>query len=89
MRWILPVIVMAQFCCTSLWFAGNAILPDIILQFHLLPGFLAHLTIAVQVGFIAGALVFVFLTIADRFSLSLVFFVSSVFAALFNLGIVM
>ena len=87
MRWILPVIVMAQFCCTSLWFAGNAILPDIILQFHLLPDFLAHLTIAVQVGFIAGTLIFAVLTIADRFSPSLVFFVSSVFAALFNLGI--
>ncbi len=89
MRCILPVIVVAQFCCTSLWFAGNAILPDIILRFQLQPAFLAHITSAVQFGFIAGALVFALLTIADRFSPSRVFFISAIFAALFNLAIVL
>jgi len=89
MRWILPTIVVAQFFCTSLWFAGNAIMPDIIRDFQLEPDFLAHLTSAVQVGFITGTLVFAVLTIADRFSPSLVFFISSVLAALFNLGMVL
>jgi hypothetical protein len=39
--------------------------------------------------FITGTLVFAVLTIADRFSPSLVFFVSSILAALFNLGMIM
>ncbi len=88
MQRILPIIVISQFFCTSLWFAGNAILPDLIQSFHLEPTFLAHLTSAVQFGFIAGTFVFALLTIADRFSPSLVFFICSILAGLFNLGIV-
>ncbi|MEJ6982017.1 MFS transporter [Pedobacter sp. P351] len=87
MKWVLPFIVISQFFCTSLWFAGNAIMPDIISKFHLDPGFLAHLTSAVQFGFVAGTLSFAVLTISDRFSPSLVFFISSIVAGLFNLGI--
>lgn len=86
-RWILPAIVVSQFFCTSLWFAGNAILPDLVKDVELAPGFLANLTSAVQFGFIAGTLVFAVLTISDRFSPSLVFFACSIVAALFNLGI--
>ena len=87
MRWILPTIVIAQFFCTSLWFAGNAIISDIAKDFQLAPDFLAHLTSAVQFGFISGTLVFAVFTISDRFSPSLVFFISAIVAALFNLGI--
>ena len=87
MRRILPTIVIAQFFCTSLWFAGNAIVSDIVNDFHLAPGFLAHLTSAIQFGFISGTLVFAVFTISDRFSPSLVFFVSAIVASLFNLGI--
>ncbi|HMJ48500.1 MAG TPA: MFS transporter, partial [Ferruginibacter sp.] len=85
---VLPVIVISQFFCTSLWFAGNAIIADIIKEFHLTPGFLAHLTSAVQFGFISGTLIFAVLAISDRFSPSKVFFASSVIAAIFNLGII-
>src|SRR5215203_6720509 len=88
MKRVLPLIVLTQFFCTSLWFAGNAILPDIINYLHLHPGFVAHLTSAVQFGFITGTLVFAILTIADRFPPSLVFCISSIIAALFNLGII-
>ena len=86
-RWILPTIVIAQFFCTSIWFAGNAIISDIVKDFHLTSDFLAHLTSAVQFGFISGTLVFAVFTISDRFSPSLVFFISAIVAALFNLGI--
>jgi MFS family permease len=88
-RPVLPVIVIAQFFCTSLWFAGNAVLPDILSSFHLAPGFLASLTSAVQLGFIAGTLVFALLAIADRFSPSRVFFISALLAAGFNVGILL
>lgn len=86
-KWILPSIVISQFFCTSLWFAGNAVLPDIIKNFGLSPAYLANLTSAVQFGFIAGTLIFALFTIADRFSPSVVFFCCSVIAALFNLAI--
>ncbi len=86
MRPILFILVVSQFFCTSLWFAGNAILTDIAKDLNLEYAFIAHLTSAVQFGFIAGTLVFAMFTIADRFSPSLVFFVSSILAGLFNLG---
>jgi MFS family permease len=85
---ILPVIVVSQFLCTSLWFAGNAILGDIINTFQLDERFLADLTSSVQFGFISGTFLFAVLTIADRFSPSRVFFVSSILAALCNLAII-
>lgn len=87
-RHILPVIVICQFLCTSLWFAGNAVLNDLITDFNLAENVLGHLTSAVQFGFITGTLVFAILTIADRFSPSKVFFVSALLGALFNLAII-
>jgi len=87
MKWILPVIVASQLLCTSLWFAGNAIMPDIIRNFNLDASFLAALTSAVQFGFIVGTLVFAVLTVSDRFSPSLVFFICSIIGGVFNLGI--
>ena len=85
---ILPVIIISQFCCTSLWFAGNGIIVDLVKVFKLNPDALGHLTSAVQFGFIIGTLFFALLTIADRFSPSKVFFISAVLGALFNLGII-
>lgn len=82
---ILPLIVLAQFCCTSVWFAGNAVLTDLINTFGLPTVALGGLTSAVQLGFICGTLVFAVLAVADRFSPSRVFFVSALAAALCNL----
>ncbi|QKJ32783.1 MFS transporter [Mucilaginibacter mali] len=87
MKRILPVIVISQFFCTSLWFAGNAIMGDIARQFNLEPGYLAHLTSAVQSGFITGTLIFAILSIADRFSPSRVFFFCAIIAALINMAL--
>ncbi|MEH0154957.1 MFS transporter [Limibacter armeniacum] len=87
-KWILPLIVIAQFCCTSLWFAGNGVMTDLSKSFGLDSQALGHLTSAVQFGFISGTLVFAFLTIADRFSPSRVFFVCAILGAIFNLGVI-
>ncbi|MEM7424817.1 MAG: MFS transporter [Pseudomonadota bacterium] len=84
---ILPIIVIAQFCCTSLWFAGNGIMSDLIANFGLSAGALGHLTSAVQFGFILGTLSFAIFTITDRFSPSKVFLSCALVGALFNLGI--
>ncbi|GAL68648.1 MFS transporter [Jejuia pallidilutea] len=82
--YILPIIVFSQFCCTSLWFAGNAIIIDLIENFNLEFSALAHLTSAVQFGFIIGTFVFAIFSIADRFSPSKVFFACATVAAAIN-----
>jgi predicted MFS family arabinose efflux permease len=84
---ILPVIIVSQFAGTSLWFAGNAVLPDLPSEWGLTPAALGHVTSAVQLGFIIGTLAFAFLTIADRYSPRKVFFVCSLAGAAANLGV--
>lgn len=85
MKRILPTIVIAQLCCTSLWFAGNAVVGDIGKKYQLDSSFIAHLTSGVQFGFIIGTLIFAILSISDRFSPSKVFFVCAITAAAVNL----
>ena len=85
---ILPIIVLAQFCCTSLWFAGNGVMADLAETFALPNSALSNLTAFVQFGFICGTLTFALLMIADRFSPSRVFFVSALLGAGFNLLVI-
>lgn len=82
---ILPVIVIAQFFCTSLWFAGNVIVPDLAANFNIAKSTTGHIIAAVQFGFITGTLVYTIFLIADRFRPSAVFFCSAILAALSNL----
>lgn len=86
--YILPVIVLSQFAGTSVWFAGNAILPTLQSLYHLPDNMVGTITTAVQLGFISGTLLFALLTIADRFSPVKVFMLSSLLAALFNLLVI-
>ena len=89
MKRILPIIVIAQFFCTSLWFAGNAVMKNLAISFHLTRDAFGHLTSAVQFGFIIGTLAFALFTISDRFSPSKVFFYSAIVGAVFNLGMIL
>ena len=88
MKKVLPVIVISQFFCTSLWFAGNAILPDLANHFHLETSNIAHFVSAVQFGFITGTFTFALTGIVDRFVATRIFFICSVLAAFCNLSIV-
>ncbi len=83
-RSALILIVIAQFLGTSLWFAGNAAIPEISRLLNL-PEITASMTSAVQLGFIAGTLIYAFLSIPDRFSPRIVFLASACLAAIFNL----
>ncbi len=85
---ILPVIVLSQFAGSSVWFAGNAILPALQSVYHLPANMVGNITTAVQLGFISGTLLFALLTIADRFSPVKVFMLSTLLAALFNLLVI-
>ena len=86
-RRILPVIVLSQFAGTSLWFAGNAILPDLQHQWGLGADAVGYVTSAVQLGFIVGTLVFAFFAVADRHSPRRVFFACSLLGAAANLAV--
>lgn len=83
--YILPLIVLSQFAGTSLWFSGNAILSEISKTFQLNQTALATVTSSVLVGFITGTFVFALFSIADRYKPSEVFFLSSLFAGVANL----
>lgn len=85
---VLPVIIIAQWFCTSLWFASNGVMPGLLDAFSLEATAMGHLTSAVQSGFILGTLLFAILSISDRFSPSRVFLVSALMGALFNAGMV-
>ncbi len=85
-RHVLPVIVLAQFAGTSLWFAINAVMTDLQRQMGWAASDVGRLTSALQLGFIAGTLVFAILTIADRYSSRRVFLVCSLAGALCTLA---
>ena len=86
---VLPIIVISQFCCTSLWFAGNGVMNDLAYAFNLEVSAVGHLTSSVQFGFILGTLIFALLTIADRFSPSKVFFACAIIGSAFNLATIL
>ncbi len=85
-RHVLPVIVLAQLLGTSPWFAVNAVMPDL----QRLAGWEAQavgsLSAALQLGFVAGTLLFALLAVADRFSARWVFFACACGAALCTLA---
>ena len=85
-RHVLPIIVLAQFAGTSLWFAVNAVMPDLQIQMGWPASDVGRLTSALQLGFIAGTLVFAVLAIADRFSSRRVFLICSLAGSMCTLG---
>jgi len=89
MRRVLPTIVFTQFAGTSLWFAGNAVLPELQQELNLKQDALSLITSSVQLGFILGTLCFAILSLADRVSPRLLFMVCAVAGALANVLIVL
>ena len=83
---ILPILVLAQFAGTSLWFAINAVMPDLQQQMGWPASAVGRLTSALQLGFIVGTLVFALLAIADRYSARRVFLFCALAGALCTLG---
>ncbi|UOQ50766.1 MFS transporter [Hymenobacter cellulosivorans] len=87
--WILPVIVFAQFAGTSLWFAGNSVLPELLRNPGLRGASLGGVVSAVQLGFIVGTLVFALLSLADRVPPARLFLLSALAGSLTNLGLLL
>lgn len=84
-RRILPVLVIAQFAGTALWFAGNAVLHDLQQAWGLDARAVAWTTSAVQLGFIIGTLVAALSGLLDRVSRRKLFFAASIAGASVNL----
>ncbi|HVO07160.1 MAG TPA: MFS transporter [Burkholderiaceae bacterium] len=80
----IALIVFAQLFGTSLWFSPNSAADDLVRAWSLSSAQLGHLTSAVQIGFIAGTLIFAASGLADRFAASRIFVVSSLLAAASN-----
>ncbi|MBL0684459.1 MFS transporter [Aquimarina mytili] len=85
--YILPVIILSQFFCTSLWFAGNAVIDDLATQFDFGFNILGYLLSFVQFGFIIGTLTFALLTLSDRYSPSRIFMICALLGGLCNLSL--
>ena len=83
-RRALLVLSTAELLAMSLWFTGTAALPQLARAWNAGYGLTAWLTIAVQLGFVAGALGAAVLNLPDIFRPDRIFVVSSLAAAAAN-----
>ena len=73
----------------SLWFAGTAVLPQLAAQWHAGLNVTSWLTLAVQLGFVVGALLSATFNLADVFHAPRLMAVSMILGALCNAGFAM
>ena len=85
-RHVLPVLVLAQLAGTSLWFAVNAVMPDLQRELGWPASAVGALTSSLQFGFIVGTLVCALLAIADRFHARNVFVLCALAGAACTVG---
>ncbi len=64
-RSALALIAIGQLLSLSLWFSASAVAPQLTDTWDLSTGQAARLTLAVQIGFVVGALVSAMLNLAD------------------------
>lgn len=83
-RKTLLLLAAAELLAMSLWFTGTAVLPQLEREWRLGLGSASWLTISVQLGFVAGALLVATFNLADVFSAPRVFVVSALLAATSN-----
>lgn len=84
-RWrVLALLVIASTLAMTTWFSATAVLPQLREEWGLASGSLALLTISVQLGFVAGAVVSATLNLADLVAPRTLFFLSALGAAAVN-----
>jgi MFS family permease len=83
-RRALILLSLAQLLAMSLWFTGTAVLPQVTALWHSGLALGSWLTIAVQIGFSLGAIVFALFNISDIFSPIKVLVLSALAAAAAN-----
>lgn len=80
----LALLAAAELLAMSLWFSASAVVPQLTNEFALSPGEASWMTMSVQGGFVAGALVSAFLNMADRIDSRYLFGVAALLGAGFN-----
>jgi MFS family permease len=86
-RRALAVVAAGQLFALSLWFSASAVAPQLRDLWGLSTGEEAGLTLAVQVGFVVGALVSAILNLADIVPSRRLFSISAIGGAAANLGL--
>jgi MFS family permease len=82
------VLAVAELLAMAPWFSASAVAPTLARVWQLSPVATAWLTISVQLGFVAGALVSAMLTLADRLSARRLVTGCAALAAAATLGVV-
>lgn len=80
----LVFVSLAVFLASTIWFSGTAAVPHLERIWNLSDAEGVWLTIAVQLGFIAGTFFYAASNLADRFNARRVFFISTMLGAAFN-----
>ena len=83
-RRVLFLLSLAELLAMSLWFTGTAVIPQVTGLWHSGLALGSWLTIAVQIGFSLGAIIFALLNIPDIFSPVKVLIISALAAAAAN-----
>lgn len=82
-KWpVLSLLSLAELLALATWFSASAVLPDLTEAWNLDDAGQAWLTMAVQIGFVAGALGSAILNVADRMPARRLFAASSILAGL-------
>jgi MFS family permease len=84
---VLAILAAAQLLAMTPWFSASAVAPILAGVWSLTPSGAAWLTISVQLGFVAGAMVSAVLSLADRWSARRLAAGSAALAALATLGV--
>jgi len=85
----LPVIIGAQCFGGSMWFVGNSVVDEVAPLWPQVQGAVGWLTSAVQLGFLAGTLVYAMRGWPDRYPAHRVFLVSCGLGALANAAVLL
>jgi MFS family permease len=83
-RRTLFLLSLAELFSMSLWFAGTAVLPQLAAQWHAGLNVTAWLTLAVQIGFVAGALLSAIFNLSDVLHAPRLCAISALLGAIFN-----
>ena len=84
---MLLLLAGAELLAMAPWFSASAVAPTLTRIWSLSPGATAWLTISVQLGFVAGAIVSAMLVLADRLSARRLFTGSAMIAAAATVGV--
>jgi MFS family permease len=83
----LTLLAVAELLAMALWFSASAVVPQLTTEWHLTDGQKAWMTMSVQIGFVAGALLSAVLNLADRVPVPRLFAISALVGVAANAAI--